>query len=789
MTKRLDIMYLQGLKLLKSGLSYCEILFFSLSIIVTLGSSQLVKADEAPSDNLSLEAYEDNNCLALPRNTDDSGSSSATDDVNQGIVLGYDIKNSSLYEDDENTQFRNDIDAIISPHIGEFLLPAHLKAIQDEITLQYFRGGYITSRADSLTIQNGMLIVPVIEGYICEVRFSSQIIPDSPAETTELGRRIVSSYFEPIVSERPVNLAALNGQIQEFLKDYRFDSGKTIVRLRNPMEDFLDRYIRLYSSDNQANLEQNLAEMEFLIEDNDDLMRAGASILEIAVEVNENIDPLDPAFSTDSTESDRSTITRSLDDRKTNAFENYFGQDFNRQIIDPENIHFALSSLELQNPDLKAAVIYIASEGERVFIQVETAQGKTIEIENITQFEPEVSEEDFKFSSNQERGVVRIQERDNNLLNEDRLPPQDSSLLEPSDTVQRDELVEEVENLWREVQKPNSTDYLQHSDNLYDLLIRPIENELKEQEIEVNTFLVSMDSGLGLLPLAALYDSETGKFLSEKYRISIIPNFRSLDLRPSDLSQSQILAMGASEFRDSDTYSPLNAVPLELALINRIWPTEANRSNTFLNETFTLENLRNERQEFPYQIIHLATHANFRPGEPEKSSIQLWDIELPLNNLQISTLNWNHPPVDLLVLSACQTALGDEQAQLGFAGLSLQAEVKSVLASLWYVSDLASLIYMMEFYRSLSVGMTKAEAVQNAQVAMLDEQRIMQNLNEIDAIIHSIFRNDQHLSRLTQSEIQGLQKIANDLDNKEKIIENFRHPFYWSAYTLVGSPW
>lgn len=84
------------------------------------------------------------------------------------------------------------------------------------------------------------------------------------------------------------------------------------------------------------------------------------------------------------------------------------------------------------------------------------------------------------------------------------------------------------------------------------------------------------------------------------------------------------------------------------------------------------------------------------PGAPGNSYIQLWDRYLHLDELR--QLGWNDPPVQLLVLSACRTALGDEQAELGFSGFAVQAGVKSVMGSFWYVSDEGTVGLMTEFY-------------------------------------------------------------------------------------------
>jgi CHAT domain-containing protein len=130
-------------------------------------------------------------------------------------------------------------------------------------------------------------------------------------------------------------------------------------------------------------------------------------------------------------------------------------------------------------------------------------------------------------------------------------------------------------------------------------------------------------------------------------------------------------------------------------------------------------------------------------------------------------LRWNYPPVELLVLSACSTALGDEQAELGFAGLAVQSNVKSVVASLWNVSDEGTLGLMAEFYRNLKTEPTKAEALRQAQIAMLRGQVRLAG-------------GQLHTPAGTLS-LPSSQAVAEN--------ENLSHPFYWAAFTVVGSPW
>jgi CHAT domain-containing protein len=211
-----------------------------------------------------------------------------------------------------------------------------------------------------------------------------------------------------------------------------------------------------------------------------------------------------------------------------------------------------------------------------------------------------------------------------------------------------------------------------------------------------------MDKDLRSIPLAALHSGQ--EFLVEKYSISLMPSLSLTDSHYRDIKDSQVMAMGVSQFTDQ---KPLPAVPVELSVITeQLW-----KGKSFLNQAFTLENLRLQRQQQRFGIVHLATHAEFEPGAADNSYLQLWDTKLRLKQLQ--QLDWGEPPVDLLVLSACRTAIGNEQAELGFAGLAVQAGVKSALASLWYVSDEGTLALMSEFYQQLRIAPIKSEALRH----------------------------------------------------------------------------
>ena len=325
--------------------------------------------------------------------------------------------------------------------------------------------------------------------------------------------------------------------------------------------------------------------------------------------------------------------------------------------------------------------------------------------------------------------------------------------------VGEEEVLATARELHRNITHPhfrNSDRYLKSAGQLYQWLIAPLKDELTVAQTD--TLLFSMDEGLRALPIAALHDGK--QFLVEQYSFSMIPSLSLIDTRYRALQNTQALGMGASTFTD---LNPLPAVPVELSAITQhIWQGEA-----FLNESFTRNNLVAERQEFPYPIVHLATHGEFQSGDPSNSYIQLWDEKLRLDELRL--LGWNNPAVELLVLSACKTAVGDPQAELGFAGLAVAAGVKSAMASLWYVSDEGTLALMTEFYSHLTDSQIKAEALRQAQIAMI------RGHVSVEA------------GELRGSGLRGSIPLPPELAHFENT--NLSHPYYWSAFTTIGSPW
>jgi CHAT domain-containing protein len=297
--------------------------------------------------------------------------------------------------------------------------------------------------------------------------------------------------------------------------------------------------------------------------------------------------------------------------------------------------------------------------------------------------------------------------------------------------------------------------YLSSSQQLYQWLIAPLEPQL--EKLGIDTLIFCMDAGLRTVPMAALHDGQ--QFLVEKYSIGTIPSVSLTNTRYNPVKDAQVLAMGASKFQKLPS---LEAVPVELDVITQqLW-----QGKSFLNEGFTMNNLKSQHQ--PFGIIHLATHADFQPGDSSKSYIQMWDSQLHMNQLQ--QMGWQQPPqVELLVLSACRTALGDIDVELGFAGLAVQAGVKSALASLWYVSDGGTLALMSEFYHKLSQPdvRIKAEALRRAQVAMLRGESRLEN------------------GKLYVAGLREPIPLPPELSGNQDL----SHPYYWAPFTMVGSPW
>lgn len=250
--------------------------------------------------------------------------------------------------------------------------------------------------------------------------------------------------------------------------------------------------------------------------------------------------------------------------------------------------------------------------------------------------------------------------------------------------------------------------YVDQSRQVYDRIIRPLAADLTA--LNPKTLVFINDGVLRKLPMAALHDGE--QFLVQKYAIA---NTLSLTLTHQSAVRTQsskALIFGLTEARP-----PFNALPNvdeETNLVKRIVS-----GDRWLDQAFTLQNLARQMTGDRYSIIHLATHAKFGV-DSNQTFLLAYDQRLTLDDIE-SSLRQGGQNIDLLTLSACQTAAGDDRAALGLAGTAVRAGVKSTLASLWSINDADTVPLIESFYDHLEQpGVSKAEALRMAQLKMIE---------------------------------------------------------------------
>lgn len=215
------------------------------------------------------------------------------------------------------------------------------------------------------------------------------------------------------------------------------------------------------------------------------------------------------------------------------------------------------------------------------------------------------------------------------------------------------------------------------------------------------------------MPFSALHDGQ--HFLIEKYALGIVPALNLVRTGETREKSGHALLCGLSE--TGEGFLPLKRVKEELDAVRRI-----TRGKVLLNEEFTTENLEAEIRKRNYDILHIASHATFG-GTLETTFLLTSDGRLTTDGLaRIAGLRkYQEKEPELLVLSACETATGNERAAFGLAGVALKAGAKSALATLWPVTDQAAFLAVREFYRRMNAGMSKAKALQHAQQKLLKE--------------------------------------------------------------------
>ncbi|NET01010.1 MAG: CHAT domain-containing protein [Sphaerospermopsis sp. SIO1G1] len=249
----------------------------------------------------------------------------------------------------------------------------------------------------------------------------------------------------------------------------------------------------------------------------------------------------------------------------------------------------------------------------------------------------------------------------------------------------------------------------------YNVLIKPTETYLAANNIKTLVFV--LDGTMKNIPMAALYDGE--KYLIEKYSLAQTPGLQLLSPQPLQNQKLNILVAGISEARQG--FTPLPGVEVEVEGIQSEISTQV-----LFNEEFTTADIENVIRETPFPIIHFATHGQFS-SDAEKTFILTWDNRINVKELgellELRDQDANNP-IELLVLSACQTAQGDRRAPLGIAGVAVRSGARSTLATLWSVDDQSAAEFMVEFYRQLAKSkITKAEAIRLAQLKLLQQPK------------------------------------------------------------------
>ena len=280
--------------------------------------------------------------------------------------------------------------------------------------------------------------------------------------------------------------------------------------------------------------------------------------------------------------------------------------------------------------------------------------------------------------------------------------------------IDKETLTREVLSYRRLLEKRTTREYLPHAQNLYDWLIRPMEEDLRAAGIDTMVFVP--DGPLRTIPMSALYDGN--QFLIEKYALAITPGLDLTDPKPIEKEGREVLIFALTQTIGG--FAPLPYITSELDSIQSLYKTKI-----LLNQDFQVANIERELSKERYTILHIASHAQFEKNVG-KTFLLAYDNKMTIENLNnyIGFLKFREEPLELLTLSACETAAGDDKAALGLAGIAIKAGARSALATLWHINDLASSILISDFYLRLpDQKMSRAKALQEAQLKLLKDRR------------------------------------------------------------------
>jgi CHAT domain-containing protein len=295
--------------------------------------------------------------------------------------------------------------------------------------------------------------------------------------------------------------------------------------------------------------------------------------------------------------------------------------------------------------------------------------------------------------------------------------------------VRAEALTAEVRELRALLEKRTTQQFLPHAQQVYDWLVRPFAAELAG--LETDTLVFVPDGPLRTIPMSALHDGE--RFLVERYAVVTTPGLSLTDPRPLGRQKLHVFLSGLS--RSVQGFPPLAHVPAELGSVHALYGGEV-----LLDEDFRVPRIEAELDQREFSVVHVATHGEFSE-DAERSFLLTFDGRLGMERLgeAVGQARFRERPIELLTLSACDTAQGSERAALGLAGVAIQAGARSALGTLWSVNDVASAELVGEFYGQLHAEpISKAVALQRAQ-----------------------------------------QKLVHD--------PNRAHPYYWAPFLLIGN--
>jgi len=295
--------------------------------------------------------------------------------------------------------------------------------------------------------------------------------------------------------------------------------------------------------------------------------------------------------------------------------------------------------------------------------------------------------------------------------------------------VSKHDLESEVHRFRTLLEKRTTRQYLRPARKLYEWLIEPAREALTARDIQ--TLVLVPDGVLRTVPLSALNDGK--HYLVEQYALAYTPGLLLTDPQPLAQRNLSILLSGLTE--SVQGFPALPYVREELESIR-----SRHKSTVLLNQDYLVSAVENSLVEQPWSVVHIASHAIFS-GNTDDTFILAWDDKISLDRLEglIGIARFRDQPIELLTLSACQTATGDDRAALGLAGIAVKAGARSAVASLWSVSDPATTVLMAALYDGLDdPAMNKAQALRAAQLKLLRESR-------------------------------------------------YRHPAYWSPFLLIGN--